>query len=324
MPTERGRFGFLSTTPLLERVDDRILWALAWEGWNVEFGPNDVVVREDGSPHDAVPHDGPRPVVDGHAMRFYLIRRGEAVVSTHEPVEGSREGEEGIVYAPDGSRIAFDPITGGRILARLGEGDFFGESALLAPGQRSANVRAGRDGLEVVAFDAQSFHTRIAEHVLVFRMVRNDIAAGSAPDVARMGLFNEMPMRDMTAVLRDARQERHPLGEAIVTQGDPGDRFYVILDGEVNVEVDDEVVARLERGDYFGETALLLGIPRTATVRAATHCTVWSITRDAFDVVIRSHLLQHAHPEAPALAPVDGYRPTGTGASLAARLRRTG
>jgi CRP-like cAMP-binding protein/cytochrome P450 len=92
-----------------------------------------------------------------------------------------------------------------------------------------------------------------------------------------------------------ARTERrtYPAGATILREGDPPERFYVILKGSVTVEKRREdgealVVAELGPGESFGEIGLLYGVPRTATVRAAESApvTVAEIDRDTF-----SHLV---------------------------------
>ena len=80
-------------------------------------------------------------------------------------------------------------------------------------------------------------------------------------------------------------------GEAVVRQGDPADRFYIIARGEARVTRRDpdgrEVeLATLEPGQYFGEIGLLADTPRTATVRAATGLEVLALDRAAFGKLV--------------------------------------
>ena len=71
-------------------------------------------------------------------------------------------------------------------------------------------------------------------------------------------------------------------GQAVITQGDVGDKFYVIDTGEVRVTVDGRDIAQLGSGEYFGEIALLGEIPRTATVTASVDSLLRSLESDEF------------------------------------------
>ena len=100
---------------------------------------------------------------------------------------------------------------------------------------------------------------------------------------------------------------RYAAGEVIVRQGEPGGRFYVITDGEVEVVHEEPdgrevLLARLGPGRYFGEIALLRATRRTATVRAATDVGVLGIARRDFTALVE-HLPQFREALAPASGP---------------------
>lgn len=77
--------------------------------------------------------------------------------------------------------------------------------------------------------------------------------------------------------------------EAIVREGEPGDRLYVIDSGRVAVDEHGVFRRNQSNGEYFGEIALLREIPRTATVRAVTPVSVLAIAREDFLAAIGSH-----------------------------------
>jgi MFS family permease len=89
---------------------------------------------------------------------------------------------------------------------------------------------------------------------------------------------------------RDATELALPAGAAVVTEGEPGDLFYVVLDGEVVVTRHGEEVRRLGPGSSFGEIALLNHSPRTATVRAVTDTRLVTVRRIDFLRTVRSGL----------------------------------
>ena len=75
-------------------------------------------------------------------------------------------------------------------------------------------------------------------------------------------------------------------GEAVVTQGESGDRYYLIQSGEARVLVDGAEVRALGTGEGFGEIALLRRVPRTATVQATTPMRLQALDRKTFISVV--------------------------------------
>ena len=73
-----------------------------------------------------------------------------------------------------------------------------------------------------------------------------------------------------------------PAGVDVVTEGDPGDSFYLVVDGVAEVVGGGRTVSVLGPGDAFGEIALLRSVPRTATVRARTALRLQSLSSDRF------------------------------------------
>lgn len=88
-----------------------------------------------------------------------------------------------------------------------------------------------------------------------------------------------------------SRVDTHPVpaGTDLCRQGDPGDSYYVIVDGEADVIGDGETVRSVGPGDGVGEIALLRDVPRTATVRARENLVVMEIGREVFLEVVTGH-----------------------------------
>jgi CRP-like cAMP-binding protein len=72
-------------------------------------------------------------------------------------------------------------------------------------------------------------------------------------------------------------------GEVLTREGDRGREFFVLVSGSVDVSKDGKTIAELGAGDWFGEIALLAGLPRTATVTASTPVRVLILTSRAFE-----------------------------------------
>ena len=78
-------------------------------------------------------------------------------------------------------------------------------------------------------------------------------------------------------------------GEVVFRQGDPGDLFYIVEDGRVEISIDGEKVADAWPGETFGEIALLRDIPRTATVKAVEETKLLALDRDEFIAAVTGH-----------------------------------
>ena len=84
-------------------------------------------------------------------------------------------------------------------------------------------------------------------------------------------------------------------GTAVVTQGEVGDRLYIVKEGEAEVVAQGQELATLSKNDYFGEIALLRDVPRTATVRARGPMELYSLDREDFQKLLeRSEKLKSA------------------------------
>jgi CRP-like cAMP-binding protein len=117
----------------------------------------------------------------------------------------------------------------------------------------------------------------------------------SVTELSRIGLLSSLPGERLNALAGRMQREELAPGTAAVSQGDPGDRFYVVLSGLLNVtQAERGGRSVLRPGDYFGEVALTMGVPRTATVRAMTPAVVASCDRPTFDELVRPLFVEDA------------------------------
>ena len=120
-----------------------------------------------------------------------------------------------------------------------------------------------------------------------------------APAPAHLGelravdILKALPEATLERLASSLQEVRLPTGSIVIREGDIGDLFYVVGEGEV------EVAGRtLAAGESFGEIALLRDVPRTATVTATTDVLLYTLERDIFVAAVTGHEPVHAAAEA--------------------------
>jgi MFS family permease len=113
-------------------------------------------------------------------------------------------------------------------------------------------------------------------------------------------LFALLPAAQVEGLARSLQPLAVTDGTELIVQGELGDCFYVVADGEIEVTRDGFRVATLERGDGFGEIALLHDVPRTATCRAVGPTRLYVLAQTDFLTAVTGH--PQAHEEVSRLA----------------------
>lgn len=131
--------------------------------------------------------------------------------------------------------------------------------------------------------------------VLLGTKVARIDATAAAPDpeelriLAAVPIFAPLPGGSLEHVAARLVPLRVESGTVIVREGDAGDRFYIVAEGEIDVSQDGRTISELAAGGYFGEIALLRDVARTATVIARTDVVLYALDRDDFLAAVTGH-----------------------------------
>jgi cAMP-dependent protein kinase regulator len=165
-------------------------------------------------------------------------------------------------------------------------GACFGELALMYNAPRAATVTAKpSQSAKVWALDRETFQMML----VTSENTKKKEYEGFLEQVAILADLTKYEMAQLSDMLES---ELFDAGEAIITQGDSGNYFYIIEDGEARAYItgeqgEVEVKQYTIPGDYFGEIALITNAQRKASVRAAGQgCSVLSVRREDFDRVL--------------------------------------
>jgi CRP-like cAMP-binding protein len=112
--------------------------------------------------------------------------------------------------------------------------------------------------------------------------------SATSHELARVELLAGLPGQTLGKLAKQMVREEIAPGTTVIREGEPGERFYVVFAGMLTV-TNSAMGQReiLRPGDYFGEVALAMNMPRTATVTAMTPAVVASCDRATFDELLR-------------------------------------
>ena len=211
-------------------------------------------------------------------------------VKTYEP------GQDVIIQGDDGAELflvgegtleCFRVMNKGEDPKKLREyehGDSFGELALLYNAPRAATITAKTSSI-LYSLDRDTFNFIVKDSAIKKR----ERYEQSLKDVK---LLESVSLYERSQVADAIAEEKFASGETVIAQGDIGDTFYMISEGEASAfkKFDDgdenKEVYQYKPGDYFGELALLKNEPRAASVIAKTDLVVMKLDRNSFKRMI--------------------------------------
>ena len=107
--------------------------------------------------------------------------------------------------------------------------------------------------------------------------------------LSKVDLFEALSLADLRRI-RDAGKELDfPAGEELTVQGKPGGRFFLILEGSVDISVGGRRLRSFGPGEYLGEISLIDGEPRSASAVATTPVSTWSLASWNFRPLLRTY-----------------------------------
>ncbi|MBV6395284.1 MAG: hypothetical protein HFACDABA_00859 [Anaerolineales bacterium] len=240
----------LRSVPLFLKLSDGEISALGKKFKSTHFRRGETVIRAGAS-----------------GGTFYLVRAGRVSLEESDSAQQPK------------------PI----LLAR---GDYFGEAALLSGGPHPVTARA-ETPLDVLILKQQDFNHHLR---CVFEgQGGRRVVSARLGILRRVPLFSELESLELMELEKKLEEVNFRAGETIFEHGERGHHFYIIESGRVSVQipvqkeggnVDEAERAKLGSGEYFGEAALLMDTPRTATVVAIKPTKLLRLDSRKFDELI--------------------------------------
>jgi len=194
-----------------------------------------------------------------------------------------KEDEELIVQGTEGDEFyvidqgSFDVIVNGEKVAELGRGKCFGELALLYDAPRNATVKATAAS---VVWSVQRGVFRSALQTLYERSDAQHVKL-----LRNLEIFNSLLTNELHLISDACTEHAYESGDHIIKEGQKGDRFYMIMEGEAIWSKSNGTSGEVTSG-YFGELALMNHVTRQATIIARTALRTLELKRADFVMLL--------------------------------------
>lgn len=164
----------------------------------------------------------------------------------------------------------------GNKVATIAAGGSFGELALMYNAPRAATV-VSSDAATLWALDRVTFRRILMDSTFQRRRLYEDFLEG-------VPLLSTLTSYERSKIADALETQKYPPGSTIIKEGDIGEAFYLLESGEAEVfkSGTENPVKKYNKGDYFGELALLNDAPRAASVVSKSEVKVATLGKDGF------------------------------------------
>lgn len=206
------------------------------------------------------------------AKDIKVITQGDAGDYFYVVEDGSFD-----IYIHPSGTVQPGPDGMGNKVATIGPGGSFGELALMYNAPRAATVVSASPKSTLWSLDRITFRRILMDSAFQRRRMYEAFLE-EVPLLASLKKYERAKIADALDTIK------YPSGSTIITEGDPGDAFYLLESGEADALKNglEQPVKSYKRGDYFGELALLDDKPRAASIITSTEVKVARLGRDGF------------------------------------------
>lgn len=226
-------------------------------------------------------------------LQFRSNQRGDTIFDAGDSGDAVYLIEGGTARLITGSRD-------GETFEELGEGEIFGQTALVTGKPYLSTARAVTD-LSVWVLSRTDYQDLIRDHPAIKIAFSRALAEGLSPEdqanaveqLRALALFADVDEEALADITSRLVLRHFPSNESIYAEGTPGDAMYFIESGEVRLlsgtSTGGEFMERKRGGDSFGEMALLTGRTRIEAAQAVSDTTAWVLYKSDYDELIVRH-----------------------------------